>query len=139
MLLWHDQNREHEFGCFDAMSVHKKHLRKKNMGQSLFKKDSKFRNYDEIFYCGMTRINNTNLDAFIQFLWTRTILRKKNVEQSFPKKHSNFLNFDEIFSCGMTRLSNSILNYCGLCQFVKAIKSKSLFKNHLKFQNFNFQ
>ena len=64
--------------------------------------------------------------------------------QSFPKKHSKFLNFDEIFYCGMTRLSNSILNYCGLCQFVKAIKSKkvvrqSLFKNHLKFQNFNFQ
>ena len=25
------------------------------MGQSLFKKHSKFQNFDEIFYCGMTR------------------------------------------------------------------------------------
>ena len=41
----------------------------------------------------------------------------------------------------MTRLGNTILNYCGLCRYVKAIKPKkivgqSLFKNHLKFQNF---
>ena len=56
------------------------------------------------------------------------------------KKHSKFLNFDEIFYCGITRHRNSILIYCGLCRYVKAIKSKkvvrqSLFKNHkvLKF------
>ena len=41
----------------------------------------------------------------------------------------------------MTGLSNKILNYCGLCGYVKAIKpnkvvTQSLFKNHLKFQNF---
>ena len=41
-------------------------LRNKNMGQSLFKKHSKFQNFDEIFYCGMTRLSNTNLDVFIQ-------------------------------------------------------------------------
>ena len=42
----------------------------------------------------------------------------------------------------MTKLRNTTLNYCGLCRYVKAIKLKkivgqSLFKNHLKFQNFN--
>ena len=40
----------------------------------------------------------------------------------------------------MTRLRNTILNYCGLCRYLKAIKTKrvirqSIFKNHLKFQN----
>ena len=40
----------------------------------------------------------------------------------------------------MTRLRNAILNYCGLCRYVKAIKPEkvgrqSLFKNHLRFQN----
>ena len=86
------------------------------MGQSLFKKHSKFQNFDEIFYCGMTRLRNTNLDVFIQCQYTRTILRKKNMGQSLIKKHSKFLNFNEIFYCGMTRHRNSILNYCGLCQ-----------------------
>ena len=42
----------------------------------------------------------------------------------------------------MTRLRNTILNYCGLFQYVKAMKPKkivgeSVFKNHLKFQNFD--
>ena len=29
------------------------------MEQSLFKKHSKFQNFDEIFYCGMTRLRHT--------------------------------------------------------------------------------
>ena len=29
------------------------------MGQSLFKKHSKFQNSDELFYCGITRLRNT--------------------------------------------------------------------------------
>ena len=42
----------------------------------------------------------------------------------------------------MTRLRNTILNYCGLRRYVKAIKPKkvvgqSLPKGHLKFRNFN--
>ena len=41
-------------------------LRNKNMGQSLFKKHSRFQNFDQMFYCGMTRLRNTNLDIFIQ-------------------------------------------------------------------------
>ena len=64
--------------------------------------------------------------------------------QSLFKKHSKFQNYDEIFYCGMTRHRNSILNYCGLCRYVKAIKPKkvvrqSILKNHLKFQNFYIQ
>ena len=48
------------------------------------------------------------------------------MEQSLIKKHLKFLNFDEIFYCGMTKHRNSILNYCGLCQYVKAIKPKKI-------------
>ena len=104
----------------------------KNMGQSLFNKHSKFQKFDEIFYCGMTRLRNTNLDVFIQCQYTRTILRNKNMGQSLFKKHSKFQNYDEIFYCGMTRHRSSILKYCGLCRYTKDMK-----KNHLKFQNFN--
>ena len=39
-------------------------LRNKNMGQSLFKKHSKFQNFDETFYCGMTRLRNTKFGCF---------------------------------------------------------------------------
>ena len=53
-------------------------LRNKNMGQSQFKKHSKFQNFDEIFYCDMTRLKNTNFDVFMQCQYTRTILRNKN-------------------------------------------------------------
>ena len=38
--------------------------RNKNKGHSLFKKQSKFQNFDEIFYCGMTRLRKTNLECF---------------------------------------------------------------------------
>ena len=31
------------------------------MGESLFKKHSKFQNFDETFYLGMTGLRNTNL------------------------------------------------------------------------------
>ena len=79
------------------------------MGQSLFKKHSKFQNFNEIFYCGMTRLRNTSLGVFIQCQYTRTILRNKNMGQSLFKKHSKFQNFDEIFHCCMTRLRNTSL------------------------------
>ena len=68
------------------------------MGQSLFKKHSKFQNFDEIFYCGMTRLRNTNLGFFIQCQYSRTILRKKNKGQSLLKKHSKFLIFNKFFT-----------------------------------------
>ena len=68
------------------------------MGQSLFKKHSKFQNFDEIFYCGMTRLRNTNFDVFIQCQHTGTILRKKNMGQSLLKKYSRFQKFDEKYT-----------------------------------------
>ena len=36
------------------------------MGHSLFMEHSKFQIFDEMFYCGMTRLRNTSLDVFIQ-------------------------------------------------------------------------
>ena len=33
------------------------------MGQSLFKKYSKFQKFDEILYCGMTRFRNVKLGS----------------------------------------------------------------------------
>ena len=47
-------------------------------------------NFDEIFYCGMTRLRNTNFDVFMQCQYTRTILTNKNMGQSLFKKHSKF-------------------------------------------------
>ena len=52
------------------------------MGQSLFKKQSKFQNFNEIFYCGMTRLKNIILDVFMQCQHTRTVLRQANMGQS---------------------------------------------------------
>ena len=73
------------------------------MGQSLFKKHSKFQNFDEVFYCGMTRLRNTSLNVFIQCQYTRTISRKKNMGQSLFKKHSKFLIFNKVFYCDMAK------------------------------------
>ena len=74
------------------------------MGQSLFKKHSKFQNFDEIFYCGMTRLRNTNLDVFIQCQYTRTVSRKKNMGQSLIKKHSKFLILKKVFYCDIVKV-----------------------------------
>ena len=73
------------------------------MGQSLCKKHSKFQNFDEIFYCDMTKLRNTNLDVFIQYQYTRTISRKKNLGQNLFKKHSKFLIFNKVFYCDMAK------------------------------------
>ena len=94
------------------------------MGHSLFKKHSKFQNFNKIFYYGMTRLRNTNLDVFIQCQYTRTVSIKKNMGWSLFKKHSKLLNFDEIFYCGMTRLRDTVLSYCGFCRYMKVIKPK---------------
>ena len=62
-------------------------------------------------------------------VWNRVCLR-------------NIQNFTVEFYCWRTRLRDTILNYCGFCRYVKAIKPKkilrqSLLKNYLKFQNVN--
>ena len=108
------------------------------MGQGNFKKPFEFHNFSEIFYCGMTKLSNTNLDVFIQCTILRTILRKKKMGQSLFKKHAKFLNFDETFDCDMTRPRNTILNYCGLWQYLKAIKPKKIVRQSL-FKNQKFQ
>ena len=56
-----------------------------------------------MFYCGMTRLRNTNLDTFIQFQNTRTISREKNMEQNLFKKHSKFVIFNKDFYCDITK------------------------------------
>ena len=78
------------FGCSYTLSIHKNHLRNKNLGQRLFKKHLKFQKFEETLYCGMTRLRNTNFDAFIQCQYTRTALRKKNMGQSLFKKYWKF-------------------------------------------------
>ena len=63
------------------------------MGQSLFKKYSEFQNFDELFYCGMTRLTDTNSDVFIQCQYTRTTLTLFPLQEgkTTPTPHSNFL------------------------------------------------
>ena len=63
-------------------------LKNKNMGQSLIKKHSKCKKFDEIFYCGMTRFRNVKLGVFRQYQNTKTILKKKNTTQNCFKKRS---------------------------------------------------
>ena len=109
---------------FNHIYLIKTSLRKENRGQRSFKKPFECHSFNEIFYCGMNRLRNTNLGVFIKCQCPRTILRNKNMGQSLFKKHSKSENFDEIFHCGTTRLRNTILNYCGLCRYVKVIKPK---------------
>ena len=115
------------------------------MEQSLFKKHSKSQNFDEIFYSGMIRLRNINFDVFIRCQYTRTISKKKNMVQGLFKKNSKLLILDEYFTVALpTRLRNTVLNYCGFCRYGKIINpnklvTQLLFKNHLKFRNFNIQ
>ena len=64
-------------------------LRNKNMGESLFKKYSKFQNFDEILYCGMTIFRDTNL-MFLYNVSMKTDKKKKKYGQSLLKEHSKF-------------------------------------------------
>ena len=76
------------------------------MGQPNFKKPFEFHSFSEIFYCGLTRLRNTNFAVFIQCQYTRTILRKENMGQSLFKKYSEFEILDEMLYCGVTRSMN---------------------------------
>ena len=67
-------------------------FRNKNMGQSLFKKHSKFKKFDEILCC-MTRFWNIELGVFGKYQNTKTILKKKNMRQNRFKKLSKFQKF----------------------------------------------
>ena len=81
------------------------------MGQCLFRKHSTFQNFDEIFYCRMTRLINTNLDVFIQCQCRRTISRKKNMGQSLFKKRSKFTIFNKAFYCNMAKRGTNNRNF----------------------------
>ena len=76
------------------------------MEQRKFKKRFEFNSFNEMFYCGMTRLRNTNLGVFIQQKHTRNILRNEIMGQGLYKKYSKFQKFDEILYCGMTRFKN---------------------------------
>ena len=77
--------RNINLGVFIQCQYTRTNLRKKNMGQSLFKKHSKFLNFDEIFYCGMTSLKNTILNYCRLCLYVKTIKPKKVVRQSLFK------------------------------------------------------
>ena len=79
------------------------------MEQRKFKKPFEFNSFSEIFYCGMTRLRNTNLGVFIQCQYTRAILRNTSMGQSLIKKHSKIQTFDDIYRGMMTRLRNTSL------------------------------
>ena len=68
-------------------------LRKKNIGQSLFKKYSKFQKFDEIFSCRMTRFRSVKLGVFRQYQNIRSISKKKNMGQNRFKKLLKFQKF----------------------------------------------
>ena len=125
------------------MFIDKNHLKKGKYETTNFKKHFKFHNFQEICYCGMTRLRNTKFRIFIQGQYKRIILRNKNMGQSLFKKHLKFQNFDGIFHSGMTRLRNKSLNVFVQCQYTKTIlrnkkkKGQSLFKKHPKFRKFD--
>ena len=69
-------------------------LRKKNMGQSLIKKRSKFLNLNEVFYCCMTRLRNMILNYSALCRYVKAIKPKKVVRQNIFKNHLKFQNFN---------------------------------------------
>ena len=64
------------------------------MGQSLFKKYSKFQKFVEIFYRWMTRFRSVKLGVFRQYQNTKNILKKDNMRQNHLRDVQNFKNFN---------------------------------------------
>ena len=63
------------------------------MGQTLFKKHSKFQKFDDILYFRMTWFKNVKLGAFWQYQNTKTTLKKKNMGHNRFKKLSKLQKF----------------------------------------------
>ena len=63
------------------------------MGQSLFKKHSKFQNFDEIFYSGMTRLRNAILNYCDLCRYAQAVQPKKIVRQILFKKSFKISKF----------------------------------------------
>ena len=64
------------------------------MGQSLFKKYSKFQKFVEIFYRRMTRFRSVKLGVFRQYQNTKNILKKDNMRQNHLRDVQNFKIFN---------------------------------------------
>ena len=77
-------------GVFIQCQYTKTILRNKNIGQSLFKKYSKSKNFKEILYFGMTRFRSVKLGGFKQFQNIKTNLKKKRIGENRFKKLSKF-------------------------------------------------
>ena len=73
-VAWPDSG--HEFGCFIQCQHTRTILRNENIGQSLFKKYTKFWKFDEILYCWITRFWNIKLGVFRQYQNVKTIFKK---------------------------------------------------------------
>ena len=143
ILLWHEKSQAHEYGCFYTMSIRKNHFKKQKYGPESVKETFKISKlwWNSLWH---DQTQEHKFGYFYTIFVNKNYFKKENMGQNLIKKHSKFLNFSEIFYCGMTRLRKMTLNYYGLCQYIKAIKSEkiftqSLFKDHLKFQNFNIQ
>ena len=64
------------------------------MGQSLFKKHSKFQSFDEIFYCGMTPDSETRIWMFFYNVSILELSQESKISdrvylRNIQKKHSN--------------------------------------------------
>ena len=59
----------------------------------MFKKPSKFQNFYEIFYCGLTRLRNTNLECFYIMSVHKNHFKKQKYGTELFKKHSKFQKF----------------------------------------------
>ena len=78
--------RNTNFDVFIQCQYTRTILRNENMGQSLFKKYSKFQKFGEILY--EISFRNVKLGVFRQYHNTKTILRKTNMGKSLFKKFS---------------------------------------------------
>ena len=63
-------------------------VRNEISGQSLFKKYSEIKKFDEILCCGMIRFGNVKFGVFRQYQSTKIISNKKNMGQNHFKKLS---------------------------------------------------
>ena len=83
-------------------------LRKENVGQSLFKKYSKFQNSDEILYCGMTRLKNATLNYCDLCRLMKAIEPQKIVGQGLSNNHLKFQNFKFFIKTWPNAVTNKV-------------------------------
>ena len=77
-----DQAQEQEIRFLLIIFIDKTTLRKENMGQRNLMKHFKFRDFSEIFYCGMTRLKNTNFECFYTMSINKNHFKKQKIWDS---------------------------------------------------------